>query len=79
LPLDLKVAAWGERAILDAKTDAKTDAVLALVPTYLLQAFFEVKIGVASWVSRGHTQKEVLVMRVVLTVGDERKEFIIPG
>jgi hypothetical protein len=26
-----------------------------------------------------NTQKEVLVMRVVLTVGDERKEFITPG
>jgi hypothetical protein len=24
-------------------------------------------------------KKEVLVMRVVLTVGDERKEFITPG
>jgi hypothetical protein len=55
---------------------------------------FEVKIGGASWVSRGRrprpaagranptgnpyfsTQKEVLVMRVVPTVGDERKEFL---
>jgi hypothetical protein len=47
---------------------------------------FEVKIGVASWVSPAcgrtglrpcyfNTQKEVLVMREVLTVGDERKEL----
>jgi hypothetical protein len=49
---------------------------------FSIRPIFEVKIGVVSWVSRGrrprpanpnfNTQKIVLVMRVVLTVGDER-------
>jgi hypothetical protein len=74
--------------------DVKLYISMPLVPTYLLQAFFEVKIKVTRWVSRGHmprpatgrpnptgnpnfnTQKEVLVIRVVLTVGDERTELL---
>jgi hypothetical protein len=65
-----------------------------LVLTYLLQAFFEVKIGVEVGLAGAagpvrpqagltqsdnpdfNSQKEVLAMRVVLTVGDERTELL---
>jgi hypothetical protein len=46
----------------------------ALVPTYLLQASPN-PTGNPNF----NTQKEVLLMKAVLTLGDERKDIITPG
>jgi hypothetical protein len=70
------------------KLSTTAKCCLGQIPS-LLQAFFEVKNRVASPRQAAgqanptgnpvfNTQKEVLVMRVVLAVGDERMEFT-PG
>jgi hypothetical protein len=41
-----------------------------------IRPLFEVKIGLPVGNPNFNTQKEVLVMRVVLTVGDERTELL---